>query len=127
MKIPKHTSLSLAGNVAQYEYSNKERSKLYDTYDPYGTSQMGKGHKNQSGKGLFADIGGALAGVGAGILGSVAGPFGAAAAGAAGSYGAKKLLEQAGLGYQYKSNQNINLWGTKNALGPVSQNAPIRL
>ena len=128
MKIPKHTSLSLAGNVAQYEYSNKERSKLYDKYDPYSNSQIGKGHtKNQVGRGFWADvIGGAVGGLGA-IVGAVGGPIGSGALGAAAGYGGKKLAEQYGLGYQYKSNQNINLWGTKNSLGPISMNAPIRL
>ena len=124
MKIPKHISLSLSGNVAQYEYSNKERSKLYDKYDPYSTSQIGKG---QVGRGFWADvIGGATGGLGA-IVGAIGGPIGSGALGAAAGYGGKKLAEQYGLGYQYKSNQNINLWGTKNSLGPISMNAPIRL
>ena len=129
MKILKHTSLSLAGNVPQYEYSNKERSKLYDKYDPYGNSQMGtvSEKKNQSGKGFWADvIGGAVGGLGA-IVGAVGGPIGSGALGAAAGYGGKKLAEQYGLGYQYKSNQNIGLWGTHNSLGAVSQNSPIRL
>ena len=131
MTIPKHTSLSLGGNVAQYEYSNKERSKFYDKPDisPYSSlSQQGKGHKNQKGSGLGADI---LSGIG-GALGGIAGTFlggpivGGAGAGA-GSYGGRKLAEQFGLGYQYKSPPNVGLFGTKNAFGPVSMNAPLVL
>ena len=145
MTIPKHTSLSLGGNVAQYEYSNKERSKFYDKPDisPYSSlSQQGKGHyyekKNQVGKGLGADI---LSGIG-GALGGIAGTFlggpivGGAGAGA-GRYGGRKLAEQFGLGmysylqtghgYQYKSPKNIGLWGTPNSFGAVSMNAPLVL
>lgn len=139
MKLKEHTSLSLGGNVAQYEYSNKERSKFYDKPDisPYSAlSQEGKG---QVGKGLGADI---LSGIG-GALGGIAGTFlggpivGGAGAGA-GSYGGRKLAEQFGLGmysylqtghgYQYKSAENVGLWGTTpNAFGAVSMNMPIKL
>ena len=132
MTIPKHTSLSLGGNVAQYEYSNKERSKFYDKEDRYGTTnQTGKGHyyksKNQGGRGFWADvIGGAAGGLGA-IAGAIGGPIGSGALGAAAAYGGKKLAEQYGLGYQYKSPKNVGLWGTPNALGAVSMNMPISL
>lgn len=117
-KMPKHTSLSLAGNVPVYEYSNKLRAKMYDKYDPFTTN-------SQSGKGFWGDVlGGAasgLAGIGGTLLG---GPvLGGAAAGGAG-YGVKKWAEQQGLGYQYKSKGGARgMWGTSNnALGPVSQN-----
>ena len=146
MKIPKHTSLSLAGNVAEYEYSNKQRSNFYDKPDisPYSAlSQTGKG---QVGGGFWSDVlSGAAGGLGA-IAGSIGGPIGSGALGAATAYGAKKLFDQAGLGmkmdnmniqvpsyiqsgygYQYKSPENIGLWGTKNSLGPVSMNAPLVL
>lgn len=81
----------------------------------------------QEGRGLWADIGGALAGVAGGIAGTfVGGPFGGAAAGAASSYGAKSFLEQQGLGYQYRSPPvKSGLFGF-NATGPVSMNMPER-
>ena len=136
MKLKEHTSLSLGGNVAQYEYSNKERSKFYDKPDisPYSAlSQQGKG---QVGLGFWADvIGGAAGGLGA-IAGAIGGPIGSGALGAAAAYGGKKLAEQYGLGmsylqtghgYQYKSPENIGLWGTPNSFGAVSMNMPIKL
>lgn len=133
MKIPKHTSLSLAGNVPIYEHSNKVRSSLYDKPDisPYSalSQQGGMGHKrqsgkgfvddvftvagavadvtskksNQNGKGFWADVIGGAAGGLGAIVGSVGGPIGAGALGAAAGYGGKKFAEQYGLGYQYKS------------------------
>jgi hypothetical protein len=98
-----HTELSLAGNVP-----------------------VSRPMTAQQGKGLWADIGGAIAGVAGGIAGSIGGPFGSAAAGAASSYGAKKFLEQQGFGYQYKSPPvKSGLFGF-NATGPVSMNMPDR-
>lgn len=117
-KMPKHTSLSLAGNVPVYEYSNKLRAKMYDKYDPFTTN-------SQSGKGFWGDVIGGVAGGLGSIAGSVLGPVGAGALGAAAAYGGKKFAtEQLGLGYQYKSKGGARgMWVTSNnALGPVSQN-----
>lgn len=136
----KHNSLSLGGNISKNEYSNKERSKFYDKPDisPYSAisqqpkSLNGKGKgkgkgKNQNGRGFWADvIGGAAGGLGA-IAGAIGGPIGSGALGAAAAYGGKKLAEQYGLGYQYKSPPNVGLWGTPNSFGAVSMNAPISL
>ncbi len=130
----KHTSLSLGGNISKNEYSNNQRSKFYDKPDisPFSAiSQQpkrlnGKG-KGQNGKGIWSSVIGGVAGAIGGIVGSVAGPIGAGALGAAASYEGKKIAEQYGLGYQYKSKKNVGLWGTKNALGPISQNVPIRI
>lgn len=145
MTIPKHTSLSLGGNVPQYEYSNKQRSKFYDKEDRYGTTTQISKSKNQGqvGYGFWANvISGAAGGLGA-IVGAVGGPIGSGALGAAASYGAKNLAEQYGLGmdnkiqvpsyiqtgrgHQYKSPKNVGLWGTPNSFGAVSMNMPISL
>jgi len=123
-KILKHTSLSLSGNVPVYEYSNQQRAKMYDKYDPF-TSNTQQYGINQKGKGFWGDvIGGAAGGLGA-IVGSIGGPIGSGALGAAAGYSAKKFAtEQLGLGYQYKSKTGARgMWQTSNnALGPVSQN-----
>jgi hypothetical protein len=133
MKIPKHTSLSLGGNVPMYEHSNKERSRFYDKPDIslYSalSQQGGKKKDNQVGKGFWADVlGGAVGGLGA-IVGSVGGPIGSGALGAAAAYGGKKFFEQQGLGYQYKSGGGARgMWVTSNnSLGAVSQNMITKL
>lgn len=160
MKIPTHTSLSLAGNVAIYEHSNKVRSAFYDKADlsPYSalSQQGGMGNKkqsgkgiiddvftvasavadvttkkktNQNGKGLGADIFSALGGLAGGVVGAFGGPIGSAVGGATGAYGARKIGEQLGLGYQYKSQTGARgMWQTSsNALGAVSQNNLVKL
>lgn len=108
-----HTPLSLGGNVPKYEYSNKDRAMFYNK-PSYG----------QTGTGIWSSIIGGVAGALGGIVGSVAGPIGAGALGAAASYEGKKIAEQYGLGYQYKSEPNIGLWSTKNSLGAVSMYTP---
>jgi len=118
-----HTKLSLAGNEP---VSNRQMSGMGIIDDAFSVATAIADVKNQKGKGLFADIGGALAGVAGGIAGSFAGPFGSAAAGAASAYGAKSFLEQQGLGYQYRSPiVKSGLFGY-NATGPVSMNMPER-
>lgn len=117
-KMPKHTSLSLAGNVPVYEYSNKLRAKMYDKYDPFTTNSQ------QGGKGFWGDVVQGVGGAIGGLAGSVLGPIGSGAGAGAGSYAGKWVGQQLGLGYQYKSKGGARgMWGTSNnALGPVSQN-----
>ena len=127
-KILKHTSLGLAGNVPVYEYSNQQRAKMYDKYDPFtsNTQQYGmkKNGKNQQGKGIGTDILSGIGGALGGIAGSVLGPIGGGAGAGAGGYAGRWLGQQLGLGYQYKSKSGSRgMWQTSNnALGPVSQN-----
>ena len=130
MTIPKHTSLSLGGNVPVYEYSNKMRAKFYDKPDINPFTPNGQQYGiNQHGKGIGTDILSGIGGALGGIAGSVLGPIGGGAGAGAGGYAGRWLGQQLGLGYQYKSKTGARgMWGTSNnALGPVSQVTPVKL
>jgi len=108
-----HTPLSLGGNIPKYEYSNTDRAKFYD-----------KAQYGQTGTGFWASVIGGVSGAIGGIVGSIGGPLGSGALASAAGYEGKKIAEQYGLGYQYKSEQNVGLWTTPNSLGAVSMYTP---